>query len=104
MWPLLHELVRDLFRLALAMGLERVDQWRSACIQALAQERRRLFEVLTLLCLGLMLCALGLSGLLLLAWWVMPEPWRVPMMAALLLLLTTAGAAVLGLARRRLAR
>ncbi len=104
MWPVLQELLRELFRLALAMGLDRVDQWRSACALALARERQRLFEVLALLCLGLLMLAVGLTGLLWLAWWAMPEAWRLPLMAAVLVLLSAAGLAVLGMARRRVAR
>ena len=104
MWPLLQELLRELFRLSMALGLERVEQWRSTCVLALERERQRLFEVLALLCLGLLLLAVGLSGLLWLAWWSLPEAWRLPLMGSVLLLLTAAGMAVLGLARRRVMR
>ena len=104
MWALVHDLLRELFRLGMALGLERVEQWRADCAAALARERQRLFEVLALLCLGLMLFALGLAGLLLLAWWAMPLAWRLPAMGALLLLLAVSGALVLAMARRRWAR
>ena len=104
MWALLHELLRELWRLAVALGLDRVDQWRAECLAALARERQRLFEVLALLCLGLMLFTLGLAGLLLLAWWAMPDAWRLPVMAAVLLLLAGGGLTVLSMARRRWAR
>ena len=104
MWPVLQELLRELLRLAMAVGLERVEQWRSACTLVLERERQRLFEALALLCLGLLMLAVGLSGLLWLAWWALPEPWRLPLMGVLLLLLSVAGLSVLSLARRRVAR
>ncbi len=104
MWPLLQDLLRELLRLAIALGLERVEAWRSACLQALERERQRLFEALALMCLGLTLLALGLGGLLLLSWWALPQAWRVPVMVAALLLITAAGLGVLQAARRRVLR
>lgn len=104
MWPELRALLRELFRLAVGLGLDRVEAWRNTCLEALARERQRLFEVLALLCLGLTLLALGLGGLLLLAWWSMPEAWRVPVMALALLLLTATGLGALQRARRRATR
>ena len=104
MWPLLRELLRELFRLGVALGLDRVDQWRSECLAALGRERQRLFEVLALMCLGLMLFTLGLAGLLVVVWWAMPDAWRLPVMAGLLMALAGAGLAVLSMARRRWAR
>lgn len=104
MWALVHELLRELLRLGMALGLERVEQWRADCTAAIARERQRLFEVLALLCVGLMLCALGLAGLLLLAWWAMPAPWRLPVMGAVLLFLAAGGGLVLATAHRRWAR
>ena len=104
MWPLLRDLLRELFQLGLALGFERVDQWRGECLAVLARERQRLFEGLALMCLGLLLFTLGLAGLLVVAWWAMPEIWRLPVMAGLLLLLTGGGVAVLSMARRRWAR
>lgn len=104
MWPLLRDLLRELFQLGVALGFERVDQWRGECLAALARERQRLFEVLALMCLGLLLFTLGLAGLLAVAWWAMPDAWRLPVMAGLLMLLATGGLAVLSMARRRWAR
>lgn len=104
MWPLLRDLLRELFPLAVALSLDRLEQWRGSCMVALARERQRLFEVLALLCLGLMLFALGLGGLLLLAWWAMPDAWRLPAMAVALLGLAMAGLSVLWAARRRWAQ
>ena len=104
MWPLLRDLLRELFQLGVALGLNRVDQWRGECLAALARERQRLFEVLALMCLGLMLFTLGLAGLLALAWWAMPDAWRLPVMAALLMGMAGGGWGVLAMARRRCAR
>lgn len=90
--------------MAVALGLERVDQWKAACEQVLARERQRLFEALALLCLGLMLLALGLCGLLLLAWWSLPEASRGLIMGLLLGTFVTLGLLLLEQARRRVAK
>ena len=101
MWPLLRDLLAEVFRLVVALGSERVDHGRAACEQALVRERRRLFEALALLCLGLLLLAIGLLGLILLAWWALPPSGRLPVMGVLMLLLVAAGALLLDRARRR---
>lgn len=104
MWPLLQEVLRELLRVALALGTDQAEQWRSRCLSALARERQRLFEVLALLCLGLVLLAIGLSGLLWLTWWALPDAWRLPLMGVLLGLLSATGLWLLAWAMRRLAR
>ncbi|NBO77173.1 MAG: hypothetical protein EBV28_09265 [Betaproteobacteria bacterium] len=101
MWPVLRELLRELFKLGLGAAGQWAQEWRDTCIQALERERQRLFEGLALLCLGLVLFTLGLTGLLLLGWWALPADWRLPVMATVMFALTALGWAVLGLARRR---
>lgn len=96
------ELLLELARLARIWGFQRLQQWRTQALTALARERRRAFDAVVLLGLGLVLCTVGLCGLLLVAWWALPEPARVPAMAALLMLVIVFGAALLLLARRRL--
>ena len=104
MWSLLREVLLEAWRLAVALGLERVDQWKAACEQVLARERQRLFEALALLCLGLMLLALGLCGLLVLAWWALPDTSRGLVMGLLLAAFVTLGLLLLEQARRRVAK
>lgn len=96
------ELLLELARLGCAWGLRRVQQWRRQLLTVLARERRRAFDAVVLLGLGLVLCTVGLCGLLLVAWWSLPEPARPAVMLGLLTLVTLFGGALLLLARWRL--
>jgi uncharacterized membrane protein YqjE len=100
-WPLLRDVLRELLQLGLCAAGQQAQAWRDACVQALVRERQRLFEGLALLCLGLVLFTLGLAGLLLVLWWVLPEPARLVAMGVLTATLMMLGLAVLGLAWRR---
>lgn len=101
MWPLLRQWAREALRLLLALGWEQLESLRHDWRQALARERQRAFELLALLCLGLLCCSLAAAGMLLLVWWALPEHWRLPVMALLLAALGVVGLGVLAAARRR---
>ena len=100
MWPLLRDILRELFQLVLCAAGQQAQAWREACVQALVRERQRLLEGLALLCLGLVLFTLGLAGLLLVLWQVLPEPTRLLAMGVLMTSLMLLGLLVLSLAWR----
>lgn len=104
MWRTLRTLAGELLRIGQDWGHQRWQAWQLQCRQALARERQRLFEALALLCLGLLACAIGLGGLLVLAWLVLPPEARVPVLAAALVILSAGGLALVWAARQRVSR
>ena len=86
----------------LDLGALRLEGWRVEAQRALARERRRLFDALAFLGLGLLLCAVGAGGLLVLLWAELPPPWRGAVVGAVLLIVLATGVALLRAARVRL--
>lgn len=98
----MQELLRQALSLVLELGLLRLKDWRVEIQRAIDRERRRLFDALAFLGLGLLLCTLGAGGLLLLLWAELPPPWRGAVLGATLLIVLAVGVALLRAARARL--
>lgn len=96
------DLLQGLAQLGRQWGAARFALWRAEARATWEREQRRVFDTVALLTIGLLVSTVALTGLLLLLWTELPEPWRARVVGGLLVLLLALGIGLLFAARRRL--